>query len=193
MNWEHLLEHYGYWAVFIGTIFEGETVLVLGAYAVNQYILKFWMLIVVATLGAFIGDQAYYLIGRHYGRQLINKKPILAQKFDQASQFIDRYPNITILVMRFAWGLRTVLPMSIGIRKYHLGKYMLMNLIASLIWALVIVCFGIKISEWLHLLFKKLLPYHHDFYIILSVVLVILLIAFIRYFYFKFKKKNPTV
>lgn len=35
MDWTYLLQHYGYFAVVIGSFFEGETILMLGAYAVH--------------------------------------------------------------------------------------------------------------------------------------------------------------
>lgn len=175
MNWTDLLQHYGYFAIFIGTFFEGETVLILGAYAVHQHIFHFWLLIMVAMVGGFIGDQFYYQIGMRYGQKIIQSKPQLAQKFAQASRVIDNYPVLTILLMRFAWGLRTILPISIGIKAYPVGKYILINLLACFIWAFVIVSVGLQISHWLHVLWEKILPYHHDLYIVLSVVACIVL------------------
>ena len=58
-DWSALLQHYGYLAVFVGAFFEGETVLLLGAYAVQQHIFSFWNLIAVAMVGGFLGDQMY--------------------------------------------------------------------------------------------------------------------------------------
>lgn len=60
MNWTDLIQHYGYFAILIGSFFEGETVLMLGAYAVHQHVFNFWLLIIVAMLGGFLGDQLYY-------------------------------------------------------------------------------------------------------------------------------------
>jgi len=175
MNWAGLLQHYGYFAIFIGTLFEGETVLILGAYAVHQHIFHFWFLIIVAMAGGFIGDQFYYQIGAHYGQKIIHSKPQLEKKFAQASNFIDKYPVLTILLMRFAWGLRTILPISIGIKAYPVWKYIGVNLLACFIWAFVIVSVGLQISHWLHVFWLKMLPYHQDIYIVLAVVACIVL------------------
>jgi len=82
---------------------------------------------------------------------------------------------LTILLMRFAWGLRTILPISIGIKAYPLGKYILVNLLACFIWAFVVVSVGVQISHWLHVFWAKILPYHQDIYIVLAVVGCILL------------------
>ena len=175
MNWADLLQHYGYFAIFIGTLFEGETVLILGAYAVHQHIIHFWLLIMVAMAGSFVGDQFYYQISARYGQKIIQSKPQLGQKFAQASSVIDNHPVLTILLMRFAWGLGTILPISIGIKAYPLGKYILINLLACFIWAFVVVSVGLQISHWLHAFWAKILPYHQDIYIVLAVVGCILL------------------
>lgn len=175
MNWADLLQHYGYFAIFIGTLLEGETVLILGAYAVHQHIFHFWIFIMVAMAGGFIGDQFYYQIGARYGQKIIHSKPQLEKKFAQASIIIDNYPVLTILLMRSAWGLRTILPISIGIKAYPVWKYIGVNLLACFIWAFVIVSVGLQISHWLHVFWLKMLPYHQDIYIVLAVVACIVL------------------
>ncbi|WP_245668237.1 DedA family protein [Acinetobacter gandensis] len=173
MNWTDLIQHYGYIAIFIGTLFEGETVLMIGAYAVHQHILHFPMLIAVAILGSFIGDQFYYQMGAHYGQKLIQSNAEFAQKFDRASQFIERYPILTILFMRFAWGFRTILPIAVGVRAYPVWKYVLINLVACFIWAMLVATIGFQISHYLHLFWAKMLPYHQEIYIVIAVLLCI--------------------
>ena len=176
MDWTSLLQHYGYFAVIIGSFFEGETLLMLGAYAVHQHVLHFWLLIFSAMLGGFIGDQLYYQIGRHYGYSFIVQHPKLNQKFQQASVLIERYPTLCILLMRFAWGLRTVLPMIIGIKRYPQIRYIIINIVACFLWAFVVVSVGLQVTHWLHQFWQGFL--HDDEYsawIILAVIFCILL------------------
>lgn len=178
-DWSHLLQQYGYFAVVIGTFFEGETVILLGAYAVQQHILNFWLLIVAAMIGGFFGDQLYYQIGSKFGYDFVKKRPKLERKFDRASQLIDRYPTITILIMRFAWGLRTIIPMSFGIKKYSIWRYVLVNIIASFIWAFTVVSVGIQVSHWLHKLWEILLPQRLEILIVAAVIICIILIRLV--------------
>ena len=185
MNWTDLIQHYGYFAVFAGSLFEGETVLMLGAYAVHQHLLNFWLLIAAAMLGGFIGDQFYYQVGRRYGQKLIQSKPELAKKFDKASQFIERFPVLTILLMRFAWGLRTVLPIAVGIKAYPIWKYVLINIVACFIWAWAVVTVGLKVTHGLHIFWAKMLSFDDDIY---TVIAVVACIAFGRIIYTAVKK-----
>ena len=189
MNWNDLIQHFGYLAIFAGTLFEGETVLMLGAYAVHQHLLNFWGLIATAMLGSFIGDQFYYQLGRRYGQKMLQTKAELAEKFDKASLFIERYPVLTILLMRFAWGFRTVLPIAVGIKGYPLWKYVLINIVACFIWAWLIVIVGVKITRALHLFWHQTLPYHEDIYTVIAVVACIVLS---RIFYSIWKRKKKS-
>lgn len=178
-DWSALLQHYGYAAIFIGAFFEGETVLLLGAYAVHQKIFSFWPLVGVAMFGGFLGDQMYYYLGHKYGYAFIQNRPKLNQKFERASQLIARFPILSILLMRFLWGLRTVIPMSFGIMRYPAMRYMAVNLFASFLWAFVVVSVGLQVSHWLHVLWHMLLPHQHKIVIVAAVICCIVLLRFI--------------
>ena len=65
---------------------------------------------------------------------------------------------------------------------------MLINLLACLIWAFVVVSVGLQISHWLHVFWAKILPYHHDLYIILAVVACILLLRIMYAIVIRYKK-----
>lgn len=192
-DWAELLQHYGYWAVMIGTFFEGETVVVLGAYAVQQGILDYWFLILVAMFGGFVGDQFYYYLGSKFGYDFIQKRPKLAEKFDRASYLIERYPILMILVMRFAWGLRTLIPMSFGIKKYPLIRYTPINLLASFIWSWIVVSVGIQLSHWLEKVWQNLLPQYHDVLIGTAVVICLIVVVWLLHRVYRKKRHHPDI
>ena len=188
MDWSALLQQYGYFAILVGAFFEGETILLLGAYAVHQHLMNFWWLIVVAMLGSFFGDQFYYFLGRKFGFDFFKKRPQLISKFDQASVFIDRYPILTILLMRFAWGLRTAIPISFGIKRYPFILYAVVNLLACFIWAFTIVTMGMQFSHWLHQLWQNILLHELEDRIFLFVSLTMILISIVIIFILHQKK-----
>ena len=193
MDWSNLLQNYGYFAVVIGAFFEGETVLLLGAYAVQQEVLKFWILILAGMFGAFIGDQFYYQIGCKFGHKFINERPKLAEKFQKASVLIDKFTILSILFMRFAWGLRTIIPISFGIKKYSIVRYILVNILAAFLWAFVVVSVGLQVTHWLHQLWTYLIHDESQMSLIVGAVVVCICILGIAYgsiCYWKNKKKS---
>lgn len=175
MNWALLLQNYGYLAVFVGAFFEGETVLLLGAYAVQQHYLQLWPLMACGAAGGFFGDQFYYGVGRWGGQTWLAKRPKLQQKFDRASRFIHRYPVATIFGMRFAWGLRTILPVSFGVRGYAWPRYASFNVIACCLWSAVIVVFGVQLSRLFRYWWGSFRHYQSVFWVVVAVAIVLLL------------------
>lgn len=190
IDWSSLLENYGYFAVIVGTFFEGETILLLGAYAVQQNMFNFWFLILSAMIGGFIGDQFYYQIGTKFGHDFIARRPKLAKKFQEASQWIDTYPILSILFMRFAWGLRTVIPISFGIKKYPLFFYMMVNIVASFIWAFVVVSVGLQVTHWVHQFWEYLIHGKEDLLIVFFSAISILIIGILYGLFFRIKNKT---
>jgi membrane protein DedA with SNARE-associated domain len=142
-------------------------------------VLNFWLLIVSAMIGGFIGDQLYYQIGKRYGYDFIDQHPKLKMRFQKASVLIENYPTLSILLMRFAWGLRTVIPMIIGIKQYPVLRYMVINLLACFIWAFVVVSVGLQLSHWLHQFWQGLV--HNDESSELIVGAVVICILFGRF------------
>ena len=71
MNLPQILTDYGYLGVFIGTLMEGETVLLLAGFAAHQGYLVLGLVIAVAFVGGTLGDQIAFFLGRRYGNRLI--------------------------------------------------------------------------------------------------------------------------
>ena len=66
---------YGYLAVFLGTLLEGETILLSAGFAANRGLLYWPLVVAVAFAGATLGDQIAFLLGRWQGASLIARFP----------------------------------------------------------------------------------------------------------------------
>jgi membrane protein DedA with SNARE-associated domain len=89
----------------------------------------------VAFCGSYAGDQLWYFLGRKHGRKLLARKPRWQLMGDRALEHIRRHPDIWVLSFRFVYGLRTVMPVAIGLSGYPPGRYLLLNGIGAAIWA----------------------------------------------------------
>ena len=56
----HLISQYGYAALVVGSIAEGETITLLGGVAAHQGLLKFPLVVMAVALGGMIGDQLLF-------------------------------------------------------------------------------------------------------------------------------------
>ena len=73
MDLNTLISQYGYAALVLGSLAEGETVTLLGGVAAHQGLLKFPLVVLSVALGGMIGDQVLYLCGRRFGGKLLRR------------------------------------------------------------------------------------------------------------------------
>ncbi|NJL60383.1 MAG: hypothetical protein HC887_12875 [Desulfobacteraceae bacterium] len=87
MSPESLIQTYGYPILFIGTILEGESfVLVAGSLAQNNYLELRWV-ILTAFSGSFVGDQFFFFLGRYRGVPFLEKYPSWKEKSAKPEAF----------------------------------------------------------------------------------------------------------
>ena len=155
-NLIHLLKEYGYIILFIWSIFEGETGLVMAGVLSHTGDMNLWLAIVVAALGGFIGDQIYFYIGRLNKEWVLKEFKAHRKKFAKARLLLRKYGGWIIFIQRFIYGMRTIIPMTIGLSGYNPKKFAIINFFSAIIWASLTIIpsyyFGeeiLEILKWL--------------------------------------------
>jgi membrane protein DedA with SNARE-associated domain len=69
---------------------------------------------------------------------LLARKPRWQLMGDRALEHIRKHPDIWVLSFRFVYGLRTVMPVAIGLSGYPPGRYLLLNGIGAAVWAIAL-------------------------------------------------------
>ena len=94
-----------------------------------------WVMI-AAGLGAFIGDNIAYWIGRAAGRPLVEK--VLrgnTEQLDKVQEQFDKRGGIFIIIGRFVPGGRTAVAVGAGILHFNWVQFVIYDAIAAVIWA----------------------------------------------------------
>lgn len=174
MDINTLITHYGYAALVIGSMAEGETVTLLGGVAAHQGLLKFPLVAAAVALGGMMGDQLLYLLGRCYGWKILRRFPRYHTKIRRAQKMIQRHPYLFVIGTRFMYGFRVVGPLLIGASRLPPKIFLPLNIVGALIWALLFTTLGYLggevIAPWLHDLDQHL---RHGVWLILAIVLVV--------------------
>ena len=135
---ESYIEHFGYLAILIGTFLEGETILILGGFAAHRGYLDLSLVIISAFIGTVFGDQLFYFLGRKHSQTVLNHWPQWQSKIDKSRQMIDQHRILIILSFRFLYGLRTVIPFTLGIANVPARRFVPLNIIGALVWSVAI-------------------------------------------------------
>jgi membrane protein DedA with SNARE-associated domain len=139
------VQDYGYAAVFLGLLLEsvglplpGETMLIAGAALAAKGDLQIVPLLAWAWLGAVLGYNLGFGIGRFGGRRLIVRYGarigITSNRLDQAQRFYDRFGGEVVLIARFfvlARQLNGILAGAVGMNWWRFLAY---NAIGAALW-----------------------------------------------------------
>jgi membrane-associated protein len=119
-------------------IVPSETAVILGGIAAGQGDLNIIIVIACGTLGAALGDNTSYSIGRHYSARIERwyaNKPSRAKRLAWADSQLRTRGGSLLLTARFIPGGRTVVTLASGITRQRRVKFVLFDGIACLVWA----------------------------------------------------------
>ena len=169
---ESFVQSYGYGALFLGTLLEGETVLILAGLMAHLGLMKLPLVILVALVGSFLGDQFYFFLGRHKGADLLDRHPVWRRRAEKVHRAMRRYRIGIMLGFRFVYGMRTITPLILGMdRTIPVRRFILLNLIGAALWSAVIATGGYFFGRVLKIFLADIKHYE------LALLLVVLLIG----------------
>jgi membrane protein DedA with SNARE-associated domain len=167
---QQLIEHYGYIAVLIGAVLEGETVLIIAGFAAHRGYLDLGAVVVVATLGGFLGDQFFFTLGRVRGRQLLARFPAIEAKSARVQALVDRYHTWLIVSVRFLYGLRVAGPVLLGMSEVSHARFAVFNLLGALIWASLIAGAGYLFGQTMEMMLSNAKRYEGEAAVVLLAI-----------------------
>jgi membrane protein DedA with SNARE-associated domain len=176
MHFQQILKEYlelhGYWVLFVGTLLEGEAVLLLAGFLAFRGYLDIGAVFLIAWIGSFLGDQCYFYLGRLKGRALLKRFHSIARKFRAALKLIEKYGIFVAFISRFTYGFRIVLPIILGITSLAPRTFLWINLASALCWALLFSLGGYLFGKSAALLLDNVSRYEH--YLILALFGIIM-------------------
>jgi membrane protein DedA with SNARE-associated domain/membrane-associated phospholipid phosphatase len=148
-----LIEHYGYLVILLGVMLEstgvplpGETILIASGVLVQRGHLDLGYVIVFGILGAVVGDQIGYWVGREGGRPFVLRWGryvfITPERLARAEAFFARHGGKAVFLARFFSGLRVFGALVAGISRMRWGTFILYNALGGAVWATAVVLVG---------------------------------------------------
>ena len=160
------IEHFhliGYWIALLTALFEttigvglfipGSTIILFtGALAAKGYF-DLGDLIWFAAIGAVIGDNINYFIGKKYGTKIFSKgfwfiKPI---HFKKGEEFFKKHGAKSVFIGRFVPSLKEIIPLIAGTFGMKRLPFMIWNILGAIGWSLVWILPGYFLAQSLDL------------------------------------------
>lgn len=148
-----LIGQYGYLIVFFGVMLEsagapipGETILIASGVLVNQGRLDLGDAVLFGALGAVVGDQIGYWVGREGGRPFVLRWGryvlITPARLSRAEDFFERHGGKAVFLARFVAGLRVFGALVAGMSRMRWRTFFFYNALGGTIWATAAVLAG---------------------------------------------------
>jgi membrane protein DedA with SNARE-associated domain len=141
MTPQQVIETYGALGVLVGSFFEGEAIVILAAFAAHQGYLQLWQVVLAAFVGACFGDQFYFYLGRYYGKAFLARRPAWQSRVGKATQLVERFHLWIIPAIRYFYGLRSVLCLTLGISRVSGWTFAILNAAGVAVWS-ALMCLG---------------------------------------------------
>jgi membrane protein DedA with SNARE-associated domain len=146
VNVSNLVETFGYPLLFVvvaaessGVPVPGETGLITAAVLASRGKLQIELVIAIAAVGAIVGDNIGYVIGRKGGRWLLERPGRFqhqrAQVLESGEPFFARHGPKAVFFGRFILGLRVWASWLAGATRMHWRSFVLWNALGGICWA----------------------------------------------------------
>lgn len=94
--------------------------------------------ITIAFIANFIGDGLLFYMARYHKREMMEYLSKHKRKLAFSHLLLKRRGSWIIVIKKFIYGLKTLVPLAIGLSKYSFLKFSLYNAIGAFIWAMVV-------------------------------------------------------
>jgi membrane-associated protein len=143
--------------LLIGFFLPGDSLLfITGLAAANGYIhlgswsVPVWVMCVLISTTAFLGDQSGYWIGRKSGPAIFNKpesKLFSHKNVEKTHAFFERYGSRAIILAHFVPVMRTFIPVAAGIGEMPYKQFVRYNVIGVVGWGTGITVLGALLGK----------------------------------------------
>ena len=133
-------------SVFLGFVFPGETALILGGVLASYGRVSLWAVLVAGISGAIVGDSVGYLVGREYGRRVLESRPLRRVlkpgRIDRGQEYLAKRGGRAVFFGRFTAALRVLVPGLAGMARMRYRVFLPFNVAGGAIWGTGMVLLG---------------------------------------------------
>lgn len=169
-----LLQEYGLWAVFLGTMIEGDLTLLFAGVLARTGAFTFEEAFTVGMAGGFVGDSLSYMIGARF-RGKARTWHFFIRARPRVEKLMQRFGVLSVFIVKYVYGLRTTSAMFYGLAHFGFLKFALLTLVSCAVWVGVLTGLGFTFATGI----EKLVGDLKRIQIILLVVVIIVATVYI--------------
>jgi membrane protein DedA with SNARE-associated domain len=163
-----LLQKYGLWAVFFGTMIEGDLTLLFSGVLARAGLFTFEEAVLVGIAGGFVGDSLSYMIGARF-RGRARTWHFFIRARPRVEKLMRRFGVLSVFIVKYVYGLRTTSAIFYGLVHFGFVRFALLTLASCGVWVGVLAGLGFTFATGI----EKLVGNLKQVQIILLVIVII--------------------
>jgi membrane protein DedA with SNARE-associated domain len=112
--------------------------------------------IVIAALFNFLGDNFLFYLARYHRKEVMPYFAKHRRKLALATVIMRRYGKRAIIIQKFLYGVKTLVPLVMGMGKFPFSTFIFYNAFASILFVTVIALSGYFAGDTVTALFENL-------------------------------------
>jgi len=156
---EELIRDWGYIILFLYSFGGGFVALVVAGILSYSGELNIIISILVAGVSNFLGDQFLFTLARknkHQAKQMMQKH---RRKIALSHLLMRRYGTWVIFIQKYIYGIKTLIPLAMGLTKYDYKKFLFFNILATILWACFVGMASYMLGEIVYTYIDELKSY----------------------------------
>ena len=113
----------------------GDSLLFVAGTFASGGAFNIWILFILLSVAAILGDSLNYAIGSYFGVRVFEKSRFFKKEYlDKTKGFYDKYGKKTIVMARFVPIIRTFAPFVAGVGKMRDSSFISYNIVGGILW-----------------------------------------------------------
>ena len=158
--------------LFFGFFLPGDTLLFTAGLLASQNYINIYLLVVLTSIAAILGDSVGYAFGKKVGPKIFSKEDSLffnKKHIERSQKFFEKYGKKSLILARFTPIVRTFTPILAGVGKMPYKEFITYNIIGGIAWVFSMSLLGF--------FFGKIIPNPDKYILPIIAVIIILSIA----------------
>lgn len=132
------LSTYGYAILFLYSLGGGMLAIIAAGILSAQGSLELGICIAVAATANAIGDSLLFYIGRYNKSAIMPYLRGQERKLSYCSLLVRKNGDWLVFVQKFIYGIKTLVPIAMGLARYSFFKFNVLNVLAAVVWAVAL-------------------------------------------------------
>lgn len=175
-----LAEAWAYVTLGASAILTEEAAPILGGFAAYEGHLGLVRVVLACAIGTWVPAVGLYALGRWRGRWVRKRFPRVRRYLTPLLVYVRRSPWQSVFAVRFAFGVRIVLPIACGAARMRMPLYLIGTAFAALLWSTTFGFLGWLFGESAVLLLGHLRRYEDIVAAIIVAAVILVFVLVIR-------------